>query len=74
MGGARDPRFGAAVLKLAFLSGEALAPAYREIYEGTLRDLGLSDAEVEAYLATHRAEVEEACRKIRRAPPPRKGD
>ncbi len=57
----RDPLFGAAVLKLSFLArGEGAAGAFREIYEGVLADLGLSDAQVDAYLEQHRAEVEAA--------------
>jgi hypothetical protein len=66
-GGAReDPRFGAALLKVAFLEGDRPARGYREIYEGTLRDLGLSEAEVDAYLCEHRQEVEEACARLKR--------
>lgn len=62
----RDPRFGAAVLKRSFLAEGVAAEAYREIYEGTLRDLGLTDAEVQAYIEAHREEVEAACARVRR--------
>ncbi len=34
--------------------------ATSELYEGILRDLGITDAEVEAYLADHAVEVEQA--------------
>lgn len=46
--------FGAACLKLS-LEGRSEAS---EIYRGALRDLELTDAEVDAYLADHRREVE----------------
>jgi len=32
------------------------------LYEGILRDLGVTDAQVEAYLSAHADEVEEAIR------------
>jgi hypothetical protein len=49
--------FGAACLKLTL---ERSGSAASEIYEGTLRDLGLQDAEVAEYLRSHRAMVEAA--------------
>ncbi len=53
--------FSAAVLRRSF---ELQSPEYRDgfrfVYEGVLRDLGLEDADVEAYLAAHRDEVEQA--------------
>jgi len=52
----KDQRlFGAACLKLK-LAGRGA----NEIYESTLADLDLTDAEVEAYLAEHRDMVEAA--------------
>jgi hypothetical protein len=63
-GAKRDPRFGAAVLKVAFLEGGKAARGYLEVYEGTLRDLGLGDAEVDAYIREHRREIEEACARM----------
>ena len=36
--------------------------ATSDLYEGILRDLGVTDAEVEAYLAEHGEEVEQAIR------------
>lgn len=47
--------FGAACLKVA-LAGHSGGTS--GIYDGALSDLGLTDAEVEAYLEQHRAEVE----------------
>ncbi len=58
----RDERlFSAAVVRRSF---ELQDTQYREgfefVYQGVLRDLELTEAEVEAYLAEHRAEVEAA--------------
>jgi len=62
--GARTPEqklFGAAVLRRSFeLRGAEQAQSFRAVYEGVLRDLGLTDDAVAAYLAAHRAEVDEA--------------
>ena len=59
----KEKLFGAAVLKLSFLlRGAEDSPAFRGIYPGVLRDLGVSDAEVDAFTAEHRAEVEKAAR------------
>ncbi len=59
----RDPLFGAAVLKLSFrMRGDEASEGFQRVYEGVLRDLGVSDEEVEQYLATHRDEVEQAAR------------
>jgi len=53
--------FSAAVLKRTFeLRGDEHREQFRFVYEGVVRDLGLEPAEVEAYLAAHRAEVEAA--------------
>jgi hypothetical protein len=59
----RNPLLGAAVLKalLRRREGDDLQKT-QALYEGILRDLSLTDAEVEAYLQTHAAEVEEAIR------------
>jgi hypothetical protein len=58
----RDERlFSAAVVRRSFELQDA---QYREgfefVYQGVLRDLELTEAEVDAYLAEHRAEVEAA--------------
>lgn len=55
--------FGAAVLKMSFRLREALdTPAFKVVYPGVLRDLGLDDAQVEAFTAAHREAVEKAAR------------
>ena len=55
--------FGAAVLKMSFLlRGEEGGTGFRFVYDGVLRDLGVSDADVDRYIEAHRAEVEEAVR------------
>jgi len=59
----KDKLFGAAVLKLSFrLRGSEDSPAFKGIYPGVLRDLGLSDDDVEAYIAANREAVEKAAR------------
>jgi len=59
----RDPLFGAAVLKLSFRQrGDEASEGFQRVYEGVLRDLGVSDEEVERYLVEHRDEVEQAAR------------
>jgi hypothetical protein len=53
--------FSAAVLLRSFAAnGDEHRAQFRFVYEGVLRDLGLEAADVEAYLAAHRAEVEAA--------------
>jgi hypothetical protein len=53
--------FSAAVLRRSFeLRGDEHRAQFRFVYEGVLRDLELEAAEVEAYLAAHREEVEAA--------------
>jgi hypothetical protein len=53
--------FSAAVLRRSFeLQDGRYREGFRFVYEGVLRDLDLDEAEVEAYLAAHRAEVEAA--------------
>jgi hypothetical protein len=53
--------FAAAVLRRSFeLRGEETGAAFKFVYEGVLRDLGLEDAEVLAHLEANRAEVEAA--------------
>ena len=49
--------FGAACLKVTLESRPGGA-AGSEIYTGALEDLGVTDAEVDSYLAQHRVEVE----------------
>jgi hypothetical protein len=57
----KNPLFGAAVVK-AVLRKRAGVSATSALYEGILRDLGVTDAEVEEYLAEHGEEVEQAIR------------
>jgi hypothetical protein len=58
----RNPLLGAAVLKALLRRGGDDAQKRQALYEGILRDLNLTDAQVEAYLQTHAEEVEEAIR------------
>ena len=61
--GLKDKLWGAAVLKLSFRLREAEdSPAFKAIYPGVLRDLGLEDAAVDEYIALHREAVEKAAR------------
>jgi hypothetical protein len=59
----RDPIFGAAVLKLTFQRRrDEQSPQFRAIYSGVLRDLKVTDEQVEAYIQAHLPELEEAIR------------
>lgn len=59
----KDKLFGAAVLKMSFrLREQESSPAFKAIYPGVLRDLGLEDADVERHIAENRAAVEKAAR------------
>ena len=57
----KNPLFGAAVVKAVLRKRDGVS-ATSALYEGILRDLGVTDAEVEAYLDEHREEVEQAIR------------
>jgi hypothetical protein len=59
----KNPLLGAAVLKalLQRRSGDDQTKA-QSLYDGVLRDLDLTDEQVEKYLSEHAAEVEEAIR------------
>ena len=53
--------FSAAVLRRSFeVRGEEHAEGFKFVYLGVLRDLGLEDGDVVAYLGAHRAAVEKA--------------
>lgn len=53
--------FGAAVLRRSFeLRGEDQGKAFRAVYLGVLRDLGLTDEEVAGYLAANQERVDAA--------------
>lgn len=59
----KDKLFGAAVLKMSFrLREQEASPAFKAIYPGVLRDLGLEDAAVEKHIAENRDAVEKAAR------------
>jgi hypothetical protein len=59
----KDKLWGAAVLKMSFvLRNAGESPAFKGIYPGVLRDLGVDDADVEKYIAEHREAVEKAAR------------
>lgn len=59
----REKLWGAAVLKLSFtLRGNDGSPAYKGIYPGVLRDLDLTDEQVEAFIAENREALEKAAR------------
>ncbi|MBS2025327.1 MAG: hypothetical protein JST92_23240 [Deltaproteobacteria bacterium] len=55
----KNPVLGAAVVKTV-LQRSGKNPASLALYEGLLRDLNLTDGEVEKYLVDHQAEVNEA--------------
>jgi hypothetical protein len=58
--------FAAAVLRRSFeLRGEEYAAGFRFVYDGVLRDMGLEDDTVIAYLAVHLDEVEKAIGRTR---------
>jgi hypothetical protein len=59
----KNPILGAAVLKALLLrrSGDDFTKAHA-LYGGVLRDLDLTDEQVDRYLADHANEVEEAIR------------
>jgi hypothetical protein len=49
------------VLRRSFeLRGEEYAAGFQFVYEGVLRDMGLEDSAVVAYLASHGPEVDRA--------------
>lgn len=59
----RERLFGAAVLRAAFrLRGEEQSAPFRAIFLGVLRDLELTEAEVDHFLEENRDEVEAAAR------------
>lgn len=61
-GAAKNPLLGAAVVKAVLRKRTGDPEATSALYEGILRDLGVTDAEVERYLGEHEKEVEEAIR------------
>jgi hypothetical protein len=61
-GAQKSPLFGAAVVKAVLRKRPTEGEATSALYEGILRDLGVTDAEVEKYLSEHEEEVEQAIR------------
>jgi hypothetical protein len=59
-GKGKNPLFGAAVVKAVLRKRTGDRKATNSLYEGILRDLGVSDEDVEGYLAEHGEEVEQA--------------
>ena len=57
----KNALFGAAVVKAVLRKRDGVS-ATSDLYEGLLRDLGVTDAQVEEFLAAHAVEVEEAIR------------
>ena len=53
---------GAAVVKAVLRKRTGNPAATSSLYEGILRDLGVTDAQVETYLVEHEVEVEQAIR------------
>ena len=60
--GKKSPLFGAAVVKAVLRKRTGDGGVTSSLYEGILRDLGVTDAEVEQYLAEHQQDVEQAIR------------
>lgn len=58
----KDPLFGAAVVKAVLRKRSGDSEATSTLYQGILRDLGVTDAQVEAYLAEYEEDVELAIR------------
>ncbi len=55
----QDPLFGPAVLKLSFIMKDIIdQPGFRVVYFGTLKELGLVDSQVDAYIQEHRDALE----------------
>ena len=60
--GRKNPLFGAAVVKAVLRKRTGQSGATSILYEGILRDLGVSDDQVERFLAEHEAEVDRSIR------------
>ena len=59
----KERLWGAAVLKLSFvLRGNEGSPAYKSIYPGVLRDLELTNEQVDAFITENREALEKAAR------------
>ncbi len=62
IGKGKNPLFGAAVVKAVLRKRTGGGQSTSSLYEGILRDLGVTDEDVEVYLAEHSEEVELAIR------------
>ena len=60
--GKKNPLFGAAVVKAVLRKRTGDSGASSTLYEGILRDLGVTDGDVEKYLLEHEVEVQQAIR------------
>lgn len=50
-----NPLFGASVLKLSFQQKNMLdTPGFKFVYQGTLRELGVTDGQVDRYIRKHK--------------------
>ena len=55
----KDPLFGAAILKLTFIIKELQnTPGFTFIYKSALRELGVTDEQVDRYIEEHRDSLE----------------
>ncbi len=59
-----DPRYGAAMLKVAFGLKEKKYEGIYKLFEESLCWLKISRSDLEAYLVKHRTELERRCRLI----------
>jgi len=58
-----DPLDGVALLKLTFLlQGKQDDPGFRFVYRGVLRDLGLTDGQVDDHIGAHRERLRDILR------------
>jgi len=56
----KNPLFGAAIVKAVLRKRSGDSSTTSTLYQGILRDLGVTDADVEKYLSEHEAEIEQA--------------
>jgi hypothetical protein len=55
----KNPLFGVAVLKLSFIMKKMVNhPGFRVVYFGTLKELSLTDSQVDQYIGEHREDLE----------------
>lgn len=62
---AENPVEGAALVRLTFSArGELDEPNFKAIYRGVLKDLGVTDDEVQAYISRHKDRLVEKLREL----------